>query len=57
MAMLTKVVHELCSDEPAAANYHDLHVLNHLRLLMDTSESRNRSTVNKSGGVDVPYAA
>jgi hypothetical protein len=29
MAMLTKVVHELCSDEPTAANYHDLHVLNH----------------------------
>ena len=33
MAMLTKVVHKLCSDESAAANYHDLHVLNHMRLL------------------------
>src|SRR4029077_12828512 len=27
MATLTKVVHELCSDEPTAANYHDLHVI------------------------------
>jgi len=27
MAMLTKVVHELCSDEPAAADDDDCHVV------------------------------
>src|ERR1700730_16604084 len=30
MTMLPKVVHELCADEPAAANHDDLHMLIHI---------------------------
>ena len=35
MAMLLKVVHELCPDEPATANNHDFHVISHMRLLLE----------------------
>ena len=42
MAMLTKVVHELCSDEPAAANYHDFHVLNQTSF----PKTRSKSSIN-----------
>jgi hypothetical protein len=30
MTMLPKVVHELCPDEPAAANHDDLHMFIHI---------------------------
>src|ERR1700724_1758455 len=30
MTMLPKVVHELCADEPAAANHDDLHMFIHI---------------------------
>src|ERR1700730_10283064 len=30
MTMLPKVVHELCADEPAAANHNDLHMFIHI---------------------------
>src|SRR5438094_8752729 len=35
MATLAKVVYQFCSDEPSAANNHDLHFVIHVRLLLE----------------------
>jgi hypothetical protein len=35
MAALTKIIHQLCSDEASASNNHDLHFVTHMRLLLE----------------------
>jgi len=48
MAMLTKFVHELCSDEPGTANYHDFHVPNHMRLLLEEVGFHNGAIISRN---------